>query len=102
MQAPRFSSRQMEIIILLPAQPTSGSLGPDKDEDKPPAGGQVPEKKGEIISGKIKGRAVYQPTGEPVAGAVILSLDFEDEARGGYPVHKLKPDGCQRVAEDRI
>ena len=70
-----------------------GSLGPDKDEDKPPSGDQVPEKKGEITSGKIKGRAVYRPTGEPVAGAVILSLDFEDEARGGYPVHKLNPDG---------
>ncbi|TRZ66935.1 MAG: hypothetical protein D4Q77_03935 [Methanothrix sp.] len=70
-----------------------GSFGPDKDVYKPSSGGQVSEKKGEITSGKIKGRAVYRPTGEPVAGAVIHSLDFEDEAKGGYPVHKLNPDG---------
>ena len=70
-----------------------GSFGPDKDVYKPPSGGQVSDKKGEITSGKIKGRAVYRPTGKPVAGAVIHSLDFEDEARGGYQIHKLNPDG---------
>ena len=46
----------------------------------------TPAKKGSIVSGKIKGRVIYRPTGEPVAGAAIHSIDFDDESKGGYPV----------------
>ena len=70
-----------------------GSFGSDNDVNEQPSANKVPEKKGEITNGKIKGKAIYRPTGEPVAGALILSLDFEDEDRGSYPVHKLNSDG---------
>jgi hypothetical protein len=70
-----------------------GSLGSDSRVNEQSSANEVPENKGEITSGKIKGRAIYRPTGEPVAGAHILSLDFEDEGRGSYPVHKLNSDG---------
>lgn len=43
-------------------------------------------KKGSIVSGKIRGRVIFRPTGEPVAGAIIHSIDFDDESKGGYPV----------------
>ena len=69
-----------------------GSSKGEQDKYEPPSG-NIPEKTGEITSGKISGRVIYRPTGEPVAGATIHSLDFEDEARGAYPVHKLNPDG---------
>lgn len=69
-----------------------GSFGSDNDTHNHSAN-YVPEKRGEITSGKIKGKAIYRPTGEPVDGATILSLDFENEARGSYPIHKLNSDG---------
>ena len=46
----------------------------------------TPAGKGSIVSGKIRGRVIYRPTGEPVAGAAVHSIDFEDESKGGYPV----------------
>ena len=77
-----------------------GSFGSDKSVNEQSSANKVPEKKGEITSGKIKGKAIYLPTGEPVAGAVILSLDFEDEARGSYPLHKLNSDEWLRTGSD--
>ena len=51
-----------------------------------PSSSNTPVKKGSIVSGKIRGRVVYRPTGEPVAGATVHSIDFDDELKGGYPV----------------
>jgi hypothetical protein len=72
-----------------------GSFGSDNDTYNVPGSFSGTVSKGEITSGKIKGKAVYRPTGEPVAGATILSLDFEDEARGSYPIQKLNSDGLK-------
>jgi len=69
-----------------------GSSKGEQDKYEPPSS-NIPEKSGEITSGKIRGKVIYRPTGEPVAGATIHSLDFEDEARGAYPVNKLNSDG---------
>jgi hypothetical protein len=66
---------------------TNGNLDKNK-----PSSSAISAKKGEITSGKIRGKVVYQPTGEPVAGATIHSIVFENEAKGGYPVHRLNPD----------
>jgi len=74
--------------VIVGSDYSGGSLDKNK-----PSSSTSPEKKGEITDGKIRGRAIYRPTGEPVAGAVIHSIDFEDEAKGGYPVHKLNSDG---------
>lgn len=63
---------------------------PDENE---PSIFAIPAKKGEITSGIIRGKAVYRPTGEPVVGATIHSIDFENTAKGGYPVQRLNPDG---------
>ena len=62
-------------------QDYDGSLDKGK-----PSSDTTTAKKGSIVSGKIRGRVIYRPTGEPVAGAVIHSIDFENEAKGGYPV----------------
>ncbi|HPR67120.1 MAG TPA: CARDB domain-containing protein [Methanothrix sp.] len=72
-----------------------GSFGSDNDTDTMPGSFSGTVSKGEITSGKIKGKAIYRPTGEPVAGAVIIGLDFEDEARGSYPIQKLNSDGLK-------
>ncbi|MBN1234551.1 MAG: hypothetical protein JW999_00700 [Methanotrichaceae archaeon] len=69
-----------------------GSSKGEQEKYEPPSS-NIPEETGEITGGKIRGRVIYRPTGEPVAGAIIHSLDFEDEARGGYPVNKLNLDG---------
>lgn len=60
---------------------SDGSLDKGK-----PSSSSTPAGKGSIVSGKIRGRVIYRPTGEPVAGAAIHSIDFEDESKGGYPV----------------
>jgi hypothetical protein len=60
---------------------SDGSLDKSKSSSS-----STPVKKGSIVSGKIRGRVIYRPTGEPVAGAAVHSIDSEDESKGGYPV----------------
>lgn len=61
---------------------------------------QIPENKGKITSGKIRGKVIYQPTGEPVAEALILSLVYKDEASGAYPICMHNSDECLNTRSD--
>ena len=76
-----------------------GSSGGKQDEYRPPLS-QIPENKGKITSGKIRGKVIYRPTGEPVAGALILSLVYEDEASGSYPICMHNSDECLKTRSD--
>jgi hypothetical protein len=74
-----------------------GSLAREAFEGTESKGKAGPTRKGDITSGKIKGKVIYRPTGEPVAYAQIESLNIKTGK--GYPVAfglKTKSDGTSR------
>jgi hypothetical protein len=76
-----------------------GSSGGTQDESKP-SSSQIPATKGAITNGTIRGTVIYRPTGEPVTEALILSLDYEDEASGGYPICMPNSDELLKTRSD--
>jgi hypothetical protein len=58
-----------------------GSLAREEFEGTESRGKAGPTRKGDITSGKIKGKVIYRPTGEPVAYAQIESLNIKTGGR---------------------